>query len=249
MAEETEVQPEEIIEEAPKARFLERLKHHKFKILGGVLGVLVFAGATFCAYKLGQKQVQPTPQPTPTPRIAPSPISGERVEISATDNDSRVTLGVGQTLVLSLESNLTTGYGWEIAEIDEDVLKQTYYEYKPDQPTLIGSGGQDVWNFRAEAEGNTTLLLRYRRPWEEKEPIQTFRVEVVVQPEEGRKDGGGAEKVLCEESRPQVCTMECIVNPPYICGSDGESYCSACQACANSEVEWYVMQDEPCGAE
>jgi len=57
------------------------------------------------------------------------------------------------------------------------------------------------------------------------------------------------EKVFCQEPRPEVCTMECIQNPPYICGSDGKSYCSTCQACSNQKVEWYVIQDEPCGTE
>lgn len=55
------------------------------------------------------------------------------------------------------------------------------------------------------------------------------------------------EKVFCQDPRPQFCTMECIVNPPYICGSDGKSHCSECQACANAEVEWYIIQNTPCG--
>ena len=57
------------------------------------------------------------------------------------------------------------------------------------------------------------------------------------------------EKVYCKEPRPEVCTMECIVNPPYICGSDGKSYCTGCQACSKPEVEWYVIQDELCEIE
>ncbi len=59
-------------------------------------------------------------------------------------------------------------------------------------------------------------------------------------------EGSAGEKVFCKEPRPEVCTMECITNPPYICGSDGKSYCTECQACANSKVEWYVIQDQPC---
>ena len=79
-----------------------------------------------------------------------------------------------------MASNPTTGYEWEVAEIDEAILKESYHEYKADWPVLIGSGGKDIWHFRAEAEGRTTLTLNYRRSWEEAEPIQTFSVEVVV---------------------------------------------------------------------
>jgi inhibitor of cysteine peptidase len=102
------------------------------------------------------------------------------MKISAEDNGGQVTLEVGQTLVLSLKSNPTTGYEWEIAEIDEAILKETHHEYKADWPVLIGSGGRDVWRFRAEAEGRTTLTLNYRPSYKEAEPIQTFSVEVVV---------------------------------------------------------------------
>jgi inhibitor of cysteine peptidase len=102
------------------------------------------------------------------------------MKISAEDNGGQVTFEVGQTLVLTLASNPTTGYEWEVAEIDEAILKESYHEYKADWPVLIGSGGKDIWHFRAEAEGRTTLTLNYRRSWEEAEPIQTFSLEVVV---------------------------------------------------------------------
>lgn len=54
------------------------------------------------------------------------------------------------------------------------------------------------------------------------------------------------ERVFCKDPRPQVCTYECIVNPPYICGSDGKSYCTTCQACSNPKVEWYRISSYPC---
>ena len=217
--------------------------------------------------------------------LTPTPGGKEEVEIGLEDSGKQVTLGVDQALILTLESNPTTGYGWELSEIDEAVLKQIYHEYTPDRPTLPGSGGQEVWRFMAENEGETALTLEYRRSWEEVEPIQVFSIEVVVQLKEeaficvdkeslncaeeielsfqctdkyqgwarencpGWKETPSGEKVLCEDPRPQVCTMLCISNPPYICGSDGKSYCSECQACANPKVEWYKVQDESCGIE
>ena len=53
-------------------------------------------------------------------------------------------------------------------------------------------------------------------------------------------------KIDCKDPRPEVCTMECVETPPYICGSDGKSYCSVCQACSNKDVNWYEMKTSPC---
>lgn len=54
---------------------MDKLKIHKIKILAVFLGVLVFAGAVFGAYKFGRRQIQPGPQPTPTPGVTCGPCS------------------------------------------------------------------------------------------------------------------------------------------------------------------------------
>lgn len=59
--------------------FLGKLKTHRLKILGGVLLVLIFAGAVFGAYRLGQRQIQPAPIEGPTPAISPKPTLGPDV--------------------------------------------------------------------------------------------------------------------------------------------------------------------------
>jgi len=59
-------------------------------------------------------------------------------------------------------------------------------------------------------------------------------------------EDGGSGRIYCKEPRPDGCTMECLQNPPYICGSNEKSYCTICQACSDREVEWYVIQDKPC---
>lgn len=80
--EEKPASAEEIIEtpameqpptEPPAPSFREKLKIHKFKIIGGIFGILVFAGAVFGAYKFGQRQAQPAAQPTPTPEVVATP--------------------------------------------------------------------------------------------------------------------------------------------------------------------------------
>lgn len=57
--------PTPVIEQKPRI--------NKFVILGVILGVLVFAGAVFGAYKIGQKQIQFQPSPTPEAVVSPSP--------------------------------------------------------------------------------------------------------------------------------------------------------------------------------
>jgi len=82
------------------------------------------------------------------------------------DCGSTVELNTGDTLVLTLEGNPTTGYVWEIESNDPAVLESAGVpEFNPDSEA-IGSGGTYTFRFTAVAEGKVTLKLVYQRPFE-----------------------------------------------------------------------------------
>jgi inhibitor of cysteine peptidase len=107
--------------------------------------------------------------------------ASNEVKLDAGDDGSQVELKAGQTLVVSLEGNPTTGYTWEAAELDEQVLRQLgEAEFNPESDA-IGAGGVQTLRFETVNSGQTTLNLVYRRPWEaDEEPTETFSVQVVV---------------------------------------------------------------------
>ena len=86
----------------------------------------------------------------------------------------------GRVFEVSLEANPTTGYLWEVRDIDEQVLQLVREEFLSDS-SAIGAGGTSVFSFKAVGRGQTTLTLVYRRPWEKDvEPIEVHTVEVSV---------------------------------------------------------------------
>jgi inhibitor of cysteine peptidase len=112
-------------------------------------------------------------------------VEPEEVNVDENDDGSQVELEQGQILVVTLESNPTTGYRWEVAEIQESILEQMgEAEFKPSQtgePPMTGAGGWEIFRFKAISAGQMTLQLVYRRSWEEGvEPINTFSLQVVV---------------------------------------------------------------------
>lgn len=114
-----------------------------------------------------------------------SPIP-EAVNVTETDNGSQVSLGLGQELVVRLGANPSTGYRWQVDEVDESILKQVgMAQYTPADPgssPLPGQAGQETMRFEAASAGQTRLVLAYRRPWEgDVEVEKTFTLQVVVQ--------------------------------------------------------------------
>ncbi|MDO8531353.1 MAG: protease inhibitor I42 family protein [Dehalococcoidia bacterium] len=99
-----------------------------------------------------------------------------------TASDSRIEARVGETFVIVLESNRTTGYGWALAEQpNAAVVTLVGSEYVARGVGIPGQGGEERWTFRAAGAGAAALRLAYMRPWEKDMPpakTQTYAVSV-----------------------------------------------------------------------
>jgi inhibitor of cysteine peptidase len=74
----------------------------------------------------------------------------------------------GQTVVVRLDSNRSTGYRWTLVEADSPVLTSAgaavYQERAAGGP--VGGSGTETWSFVVAKYGEQELVFEYRRPWE-----------------------------------------------------------------------------------
>jgi C1A family cysteine protease/predicted secreted protein len=127
------------------------------------------------------------------PLEPPPPVE---ITLGAEDNGQRVELHEGETLAIRLESNPSTGYGWELDQPalsaeSLSVLRQTGDEYEAHEALgsssaegleapqpLLGAPTTQVLRFQAVQAGQASLKLVYRRPWEELPPLDSFSLQV-----------------------------------------------------------------------
>jgi predicted secreted protein len=87
--------------------------------------------------------------------------------ITQDDHGRSFTVNLGDLIVIHLKENLTTGYTWELMEIDPAILEFLESNYSPDPGRLMGTGGTRTFRFQAKSLGSQQIHLRYRRYWEE----------------------------------------------------------------------------------
>jgi inhibitor of cysteine peptidase len=106
---------------------------------------------------------------------------GKTFKLDEDSNGESIEITKGATLSISLQGNPTTGYNWELAEVDQSILKPAgEVDYKSGSP-LIGSGGVYTFKFEAVETGSTNLKLIYYRSFEEDTPpVNTFELTVLV---------------------------------------------------------------------
>jgi inhibitor of cysteine peptidase len=108
--------------------------------------------------------------------------NAKEVSVNESSSGKQVEIAVDGTLIVTLESNSTTGYSWELKNIvDTTILQKIGNVYLAPTTTLVGAGGKEVWNFKALKAGTTTLTMEYNRPWESDSPAaESFTLTVVV---------------------------------------------------------------------
>ena len=97
-------------------------------------------------------------------------------------NDKIVETAVGKSFTITLDSNPTTGYQWQIArQMDTGLVELIDSQYIAPETNLVGAPGKEEWHFRAIREGKAIISFDYVRPWEKDElPSQTESFIVII---------------------------------------------------------------------
>lgn len=118
------------------------------------------------------------------------PNRNETVVVTEGNDHGQVNLNIGDTLVVRLRSNQTTGYTWSVGQIDRSMLRQVGTGYLRPVRGGMGAPGTQEFRFQVVGSGSSFLGLLYQRPFESGgiPAAQRWELQVNVG---GRGGGGG----------------------------------------------------------
>ncbi len=122
-----------------------------------------------------------TPVHNLDPRQGQGP-DGPLVEVTEEQNGGLVALSVRDRVRVVIDGNPTTGFLWEVEDLDGSLLRQIGEpSFKP-YSQLTGSGGDFALTFEALKAGATRLRLIYHRPFEKGVPPgRLYEIHVDIQ--------------------------------------------------------------------
>jgi predicted secreted protein len=113
--------------------------------------------------------------------IGPLSRAKRRVQTGVTSQTTYVR--VGDEVVIQLPAQMGTGYSWQLRARDAKVaVPQGETELKSTPGQAPGAAEQQLFGFKIQAPGSTTVHLQYVRPWEKNQhPQKTFQVTLHAQ--------------------------------------------------------------------
>ncbi len=110
----------------------------------------------------------------------PAPTNIPQTRPTLTDPSQPIEVQTGETFNIVIESNPTTGYHWEIiGELSN--IEFVSKDYQADEPVATGSGGIDIWTFKAVSSGEAQIALGYFPPdMNATEPDQIVTFSIIV---------------------------------------------------------------------
>lgn len=116
-------------------------------------------------------------------QTAPAPPVSGKVELTAADAGKSVRAAVGNLIVITLQSNPSTGYNWELRDFDYGVADFHSSETvaADNGNVLFGAPTRTVVTLQAVKPGSQEITLVYRRLWEPPEQVaETFKFQLLV---------------------------------------------------------------------
>jgi inhibitor of cysteine peptidase len=124
-----------------------------------------------------------TPMPTSTPSTTPS-STADKINLSMDYNGRQIELTNGQTFNITLETNPSTGYSWEVVELNNSIIQkigESVSEPNITEKNMVGAPVMQTFQFEAINTGQTTLKIVYHRIWEKDvAPEKTFSINLTV---------------------------------------------------------------------
>lgn len=100
--------------------------------------------------------------------------------LSEDDGASPVFVRESEHVLVALEGNPTTGFGWEVTERPGFLMPVEGTAYRSSSE-LPGAGGTFFFRYEATEPGTGTLSFAYRRPWETAPPEREVGLLIGVQ--------------------------------------------------------------------
>jgi predicted secreted protein len=101
------------------------------------------------------------------------------------DSEPHFSISLGETKSLSVISNPTTGYRWEVVSTGSEFCQVISDEYVRDNvaPGICGAGGTQVFKLlcdtQAQVGSSHVLKLEYKRSWEP-QGVKTIEVSYTI---------------------------------------------------------------------
>ena len=116
-------------------------------------------------------------------KSAPAPPVTGKVELTAADAGKTVRAAVGNLVTITLQSNPSTGYNWELRDFDYGAADFYKSETAPADGgnVLFGAPSKTIVTLQAVKPGLQDIKLVYRRLWEPPEQVAesfAFRLQV-----------------------------------------------------------------------
>ena len=86
------------------------------------------------------------------------------VELDESDDGRTVSVHETDVLIITLSSNQSTGYSWQLTERPSSVLELVAQDYEVEDEDTDGGGGVEIWRFGVRSGGRTSLRLEYIGP-------------------------------------------------------------------------------------
>ena len=103
------------------------------------------------------------------------------IQLTMNDNGKVINTSSEAVLIIRLEGNPTTGYRWEVSEINHSVISNVQQNIEPGSSLAAGAGGPFVFRLSGLQTGSSKVTFKYLKPWEGDDSIlQRFAITVNV---------------------------------------------------------------------